>query len=460
MLVFILFVLGLIHTSNFSYAFQDLKIKLPFLVIPFLAFAFFPFTIKEFKFIFHSVFAGVIFSMAFGILIYLGWINWQVNDMRNYSPFISNVRFGTLLVFCMICCGYFMFKKEYLFAHRFFYLLFAFTCLAFLMFIQSLTGIVALVGTLLILAVYGLVKKQNRKLSFFLLFVFLLVGGCVSGLIWKEYHRIHDIEKIEVDKLPKATYHGSMYRHNTKSTETVNGHYVWINICYWELKREWNKRSKIDFDGKTNKGWPLEHTLIKYLTSKGLKKNAEAIQSLTDKEVKAIENGAVNFLSIHPLDIRWRINQFLVELEEYKKDGDPNGRSFATRLETWQIALVGISQQKIFGYGTGDVRDIMKSKYAATGSKLEKKHWLNPHQQYFTVALAVGLIGLVVFVGLLFYPLIRFRELHILFITMISIAGIAMLDEDTLETQAGCTQFVFLYVLTWLLHKRGNTKAT
>lgn len=452
MTVYLLFILGLIHTSNFAYAFKDLRIKLPILVVPFLAFSFFPLTQKEFKLIFHSIYAGILFTMAMALLIYLKWIDWKIEDMRNYSPFVSNVRLGTLLVFSIISSIYFVFNKTNLFVHKYLYILFALLCLVFLLLIQSLTGIVALVGCLLVMVIYGLSKKENRKAAILGLVLFLLLGGTITLLTLNEYRRIHWVEKINFDELPKTTSHGEGYLHYPNSTETINGHYVFINICHPELKTEWSKRSKLDYDGLTNKGWPVSGTLIQYLTSKGEKKNAEAVQELSDMEIHAIENGVANFLNLHALDIRGRINQFWIELDEYKKDGEPNGKSFATRLETWKVACLNIRESALFGYGTGDVRDQMEKKYVETKSKLIATNYLNSHQQYLTVAMAVGIVGLMLFIGFIFYPLIRFKHLHILFVIALTISGIAMLDEDTLETQAGCTQFIFIYVVTYMLH--------
>lgn len=457
MVVFILFVLGLIHTSNYAYAFHDLKIKLPLLIIPFLTFSFFPFAQKEFKIILHSIFGGVLFTMAFGCMIYIGWIDWEIKDMRNYSPFISNVRLGTLLVFCMIASSYFIFHKEYLYINKYFYVLFALICLSFLLFIQSLTGIVVLIGCLFVLVIYGLSKKQKLKISILMLLFFLLIVGTITGFTIKEYNRIHQIEKIDLSHLPVSTPDGAIYKHDLQSRETINGHYIWIYVCNWELKREWSNRSKLDYEGLTKKGWPVKGILIRYLTSKGLRKNAEAVKSLGNNEVKAIENGVANFLNVYPLDIRWRINQLLVELDEYKKEGDPNQRSFATRLETWKVAWSAILQSPWIGYGTGDVKDQMKKSYIETNSKLLPKYWLNPHQQYLTVSLSIGIIGLIIFIAFIFYPIIKFRKLNVLFVISLAISAISMLDEDTLETQAGCTQFIFIYVLSYLMPKIDKT---
>ncbi len=456
--VFILFVVGLVHTSNWQYAFHDLKIKLPLLVIPVLCFSFFPMSKNEFRIVFHSIFIGVIFSMIFGWMVYKGWIQWKVVDMRSYSPFISNVRLGTLLVLSIILSGYLFLKPELRYISKYFYLVFAFGCICFLLLLQSLTGIVALVGTMLILSIHGLTQPSSRKASLLFLLAFVIILGTLTGIVVKEYHRVYDVKEMDLDHLNDPTPDGSTYFHDTTDKRTINGYYIHMYICNDELNTEWNKRSEYDYNGPSKKGWNVNGILIGYLTSKGLRKNGQEVRSLSDREIRAIENGKINFLQVHPLDIRGRVNQLLMELNHYKMYRDPNGRSFATRLETWKVAMFAFKRQLVFGYGTGDVKDEMKNAYTATGSKLLPQNQKNPHQQYLTVGLAVGIIGLILFIFLIYSPLFRFRSLHVLFVAALTIACISMLDEDTLETQAGCTQFVFIYTVTYLYHLKEKNR--
>jgi O-Antigen ligase len=450
--VYGLFVLGMIYTSNINYGLHDLKIKLPLLIIPPFVFAFSPISKSEYKIIFHCLFFGGLITMVAGFLMFSGLLPLKVIDMRSYSPFISHLRVGTLLVFSIFLCVYLIVYKEYKWAPGWVYILYAICAFGFLLLLQSLTGLVALFISFIGATILGLLKKTIWKISLVLLLIGLFLSVGLAGLINREYQRIHQIEKIDFKNLPKATVHGAIYKHDTLRNETINGHYIWINICNYELDREWRKRSKLDFDGYTKNGWPLHGTLITYLSSKGLKKNAEAIQSLTDGEIKAIENGVVNYLQLNPLDIRFRINQLLVELDRYKTTNDPNQLSFATRLETWKVAVHAIKKSWLVGYGTGDVKEAMKISYVETQSKLRTENHKNPHQQYLTTILSVGVIGFIIFLIIVFSPLLEFKKQNILFLLTITISAIGMLDEDTLESQAGCTQFIFLYMITYLLN--------
>lgn len=447
-----LFVLGMIYTNNINYGFHDLKIKLPLLIIPPFVFAFGPISKSEYKIIFHSLLFGGLITMVAGFLMFSEILPLKVIDMRSYSPFISHLRVGTLLVFSIFLCGYLIVNKEFKWAPGWAYVLYAICGFGFLLLLQSLTGLVALFVSFFVATIYGLLKRTTWKISLVLLLIGLFLSFGLAGLINREYQRIYQVEIIDFKNLPKATIHGAIYKHYTARNETINGHYIWINICNYELDREWRKRSKVDFDGYTKNGWPVNGALITYLSSKGLKKNAEAVQSLTDKEVKAIENGVVNYLQLNPLDIRYRINQLFVELDKYKTTKDANQLSFATRLETWKVAIHAIKKSWLIGYGTGDVKDAMEHSYQETQSKLRAENHKNPHQQYLTTILSIGIIGFFIFILIVFWPLLKFKKQNLLFLLTIIISATAMLDEDTLETQAGCTQFIFLYMLTYLFH--------
>ena len=44
------------------------------------------------------------------------------------------------------------------------------------------------------------------------------------------------------------------------------------------MKEEWNKVAEIEYDSVGVNGYPIRATLIRYLTSKGLRKDAKALK--------------------------------------------------------------------------------------------------------------------------------------------------------------------------------------
>ncbi|MGQ0828694.1 MAG: O-antigen ligase family protein, partial [Bacteroidota bacterium] len=252
-------------------------------------------------------------------------------------------------------------------------------------------------------------------------------------------------KEIDLSKLDKHTSQGNLYEHDLKGKYTENGHYVWIYYCENELEQSWNQRSSIKFHNKDLKGNQLSFTLVRYLASKGLRKDADALRTLTDEEIKAIERGVVNVNYPDMSSLRGRLHEICWELELYKTSGDPNGHSLTQRFEYWKAALNIIKENTLIGVGTGDVQKAFDVYYEKTNSSLFKEWRLRAHNQYLSIAVAFGIIGLIWFLFSLIYPVIKQKMVFdYLYITFFIIALVSFFTEDTLETQAGVTFYAFL----------------
>jgi hypothetical protein len=76
---------------------------------------------------------------------------------------------------------------------------------------------------------------------------------------------------------------------------------------------------------------------------------------------------------------------------------------------------------------------------------LQKEWWKRSHNQFMAITIAFGFFGLMVFLLYLFVPGYSVKNKHQLFIVFMIISIVSMLNEDTLETQAGVTFFGFFY---------------
>jgi hypothetical protein len=249
---------------------------------------------------------------------------------------------------------------------------------------------------------------------------------------------------LDFSQLEKVTSHGHPYTHDLNSKLVENGHYVWIYVCNEELEESWNKRSTINYSDKDLKGNNISYTLVRFLASEGLRKDQDGVNLLTNEEVKSIERGVPNVDYQNVSSLKGRIHELMWELDVYKTVGDPNGHSLTQRFEYWKAAL-GIIKENIFlGVGTGDVLKAFEQQYNKTNSPLSKEWRLRSHNQYLSIAVAFGIIGLLWFMITLFYPMIKSnRTFDYLYITFFLIAIISFLTEDTLETQAGVTFYAF-----------------
>jgi hypothetical protein len=210
------------------------------------------------------------------------------------------------------------------------------------------------------------------------------------------------------------------------------------------LEASWNKRSKIKYTDKDLKGNEIDFTLIRFLTSKGVRKDEDAVNALSSQEVAAIERGVVNVNYQNISSIEGRIHEIFWELDLYKTSGDPNGHSITQRFEFWKAALGIIKENVLFGVGTGDIKNAFELEYDKMKSPLIKEWRLRSHNQYLSITVAFGIIGLLWFLITLIYPMILFNKtFDYLYITFFLIAIVSFFTEDTLETQAGVTFFAF-----------------
>jgi len=72
---------------------------------------------------------------------------------------------------------------------------------------------------------------------------------------------------------------GEKYVHQSANTQTENGNKIFINIAPVELDSAWSARTGGSMLQKDARGQLIQTTLIRYLTSKGLTKDAAGIDT-------------------------------------------------------------------------------------------------------------------------------------------------------------------------------------
>ena len=100
--LFAIHIVGLINTSDFLYAFNDIRIKLPLLLMPILILSMPPLAIRSRNYLFHFFTVSVLISTLISVGIYLGWSSIEVHDIRDISPFISHIRLALLVCVAMV----------------------------------------------------------------------------------------------------------------------------------------------------------------------------------------------------------------------------------------------------------------------------------------------------------------------------------------------------------------------
>ncbi len=442
--VLLLHFVGLLYTSDFNYAFKDMRIKLPLLVLPLVISTSKPLSQKLIDTILKLFVAAIIVGTIISMLILTGVIYRPLVDTRSISIFISHIRFS-LLICVAICVALYYVVRQAAITARLVWSMLILWMLIFLIVMESLTGLIALFVVGLMLTLYYILTSPRKIIKYGGLI--LLIGVCVFTVTYIKSVASENGNKetLNYSKMEQFSAQGNEYEHDVKSTLTENGNLIWINYQKKELQEFWARRSAIGFSDKDLKGNLLEFTLVRFLASKGLKKDGAAVDSLTDDEIRAIERGVTNVNYQNISTLRGRIYETLWEIDLYKNTGNASGHSLTQRFEYWRAALGIIKANWLIGVGTGDVPKAFENEYIRNDSSLEPQWRLRTHNQYLTIAVAFGIVGLLWFLFTLLYPLFdKANRNSFLYVTFFIIATVSFFTEDTLETQAGVTFFAFL----------------
>lgn len=439
---YLLHVIGLLYTSDFQYAMKDLRVKLPMLFLP-VVFATFPTLSKGKTRIILLVFmAAVLVASLTSLWIYLFR---EFNDFRDLSPFISHIRLSLNACLALFFAGYFLFSTPGIDKTKIFLLLvFIAWMILFLVMIESITGLIIVLVVLYALLIASLFKfsgKIWKVVSIVLLLVIPLFTGIFLNRTVEEFIHPH---KNDLSKLELTTASGNVYEHDTVLQPVECGSYVGLYVCESELRSAWNEVSPLDFDGLDEKTQHLKYTLIRYLNSKGLRKDSLGVVSLNKQDIRNVEMGIANIYYTRPLSINSRLYKLLWEYQINKLNGNPGGHSMSQRFEFWRVSTYIIRDYLFFGVGTGDIKQAYASKYVQLDSELEPQFRHRAHNQYLAIFVTFGIVGLLWFVFSLVYPGLVKRKLYTYryFVFWVTIV-ISMLVEDTLETQMGVTLFAF-----------------
>jgi hypothetical protein len=456
--LYLIHVAGLLYTSDLNYALKDLRIKLPLFSLPIIIATSTALTGERLNrllsFFCLAVFAGTVAS------IYVLFTR-HVSDPRELSIFISHIRFGLTICFSIFILIHFLVKKVS--PTRGYTILIILCIIWFFFFLIILESITGLAITGLLIFIFTLIAAFRIKSVLFRIAVILplvLSPILVANFLKYQVKQFNKVESIDYRKLDKYTRYGNPYIHDTCSYGIENGKYVGIYLAPAELRQEWNKRSKLSFDGADNKGQELKYTIIRFLNSKNFRKDADGIRSLTDKEIKHIENGVANAAYLENISFDSRIDQMIMGYTNYVKHGDPNASSVMQRVEYWKTSAYIIKHHWLTGVGTGDLNQAFSVAYQEMGSKLDDAFRNRSHNQFLAIFVAFGVFGLLWFLFTLFYPpIITGRHTDYYYLIFFTIIFMSMLTEDTLETQAGATFFAFFNALLLFGRKRAQNQS-
>jgi hypothetical protein len=483
---YLMHVIGLLWTSDFQYAMKDLRVKLPILVMPIVVSGMAPLDRKRFDLLIQVYVLSVFVATIFSSLAY--WRH-DYEDIREISHFISHIRFCLNIVFCIAIIFWYIATTKVpellvpelvegvegpthtkfpvppfstrVAINRYLQYFLAFWFVWQIYIFESLSGYVILAAVIVVSLVYAFLQWKKGigwRIGIGVSALAVMVVGAVLLMHWVK--PLLDVAPVDFDTLEKKTALGNDYWHDTIYNPIEDGKYVGLYYCRTELQEAWPQRSDLPFDGTTTNGENLEATLVRYLTSKDLRKDAEGVMALTDEDIRNIEQGVANYNNWKHPGLQARLSATLFEYGLYRKFNNPNGGSLSQRIEFTRASFHIIRQHPWFGVGTGDVPQAFSQAYDEIHSPLKEEFRFRAHNQYLAIAVAFGLVGLVFFLVVLLYPYFSSKKRRTyLYTVFLSIMLLSMFPEDTLETQAGAMLFAFFEALLLVTPSYGSSSS-
>ncbi len=435
--IFLLYALSGLWSTNGSVALKLIIDKLPLLLLP-LVFTGMPRPSE--KTVFRLWVIHLVALLVSTVLSYLNsWNISQIGDPKGAILFVNHIRLSLMVTLALI----FLFRRQRPFSKIPIILAIAIAgwFIFFLAHFQLATGL----GLVLIIALVAgfrsiRFKGSKRWLGLASLGIFLAGAGYVFSVASEQFRKPH----FEKNQLEMRTSQGSLYYHMPHNLQTENGHYVWHYISLDELRQSWNERSEISIEEDHGLENYFVGRLMRYLTSKGLRKDSEGVMALNEADVRNIESGYHSILELNQNKVEQRIRMLSFEIDSYRYGGDPSLSSLAVKLEYWKTGLSIFKDNLWTGVGIGDVKDSYWMEYAQ-GTDLKEDAWDKSHQQYLTWFITFGMIGglLVLFA---FIRPILFEQFGAMSFPVLLIYGVFLISfivEDTLETQLGINLFLF-----------------
>jgi hypothetical protein len=453
LLIFALHLVGLLWSDDLSYGLKVLRIKLPLLALPLIIATSHPLDMLRVRRILLLFSVAVFVSSMASVMNLVGLLPGEIEGYRDLSLFVHHIRFSLMIVLSMLVSFYFLIiqRRSLSSVERIFHIIILIWFPVFLVMLKSLSGI-GVAGLLaFFLLLRGLFEIRDPVLRFMILVPVIMLPLLSVLYLNHAIEKYYTIDELAVEELDQYTIGGNPYEHQPERREVENGHYVWIYVCDEELEQEWNGVSGLDYRGTTTNGNSLRMTLIRFLTSKELRKDAAGVRQLSLTEIRAIERGNGNHIYLDHFRLYPRIYEVIWEFDQYGMGYAPNNKSVVQRYLYLQASWFIAREHLLFGVGNGDVLQEFKRYYDAIDSPLEGKQRRGVHNQYLTELIAFGLGGMVVFLVALVAPLFlaqrqrSFLATGLLILVMISMLGAGTLDCSTGAIFGGLFYSLFLF---------------
>jgi len=446
---YFVYAIGLVHVTDWTAAGEEMLGKLPFLLAPLIVITSQPFNSKELRFIFSAFVLSTLFCCIWNFAYTQ---THTLHDFREMSRFIDHIRFSLCVVMSIVFCIHYVLHSEDINGVlRSIYWITIIILIPYLIYSQTLSGILILMVITLCYLIYLIANKTNKKTKWILgslMAVFLL--GTIGYTAYITYDYFH-VKDSAPDKTT-LTASGRSYTFDDQPM-VENGHYIEHYICEEEMAIAWKMRSDTAYNELT------AATLRRYLNSLGLRKDSAAVMSLSEEDIRHIENKTANIYYVRK-GARRALYETFFGFSLYQKYGLMNESSVLQRVELWRASWQVIRENWLFGVGIGQQRAALDRQLELQHSPIAgKKQGRGSHNQFLSFWMAAGLIPLLYFCFLLVYPFVGMKKrITFVYFALILLLFLSMLVEDTLNAQTGRMLYT-IFVPLLLFNKEANRKS-
>ena len=441
---YLVYAIGLIHVTDWSAAGREMLGKLPFLLSPIVVITSKPFDNRELRWIFGTF----VLATLFGCCWNFGYAQTHtLGNFREMSRFIDHIRFSLCVTLSIVFCIHLLTNsqdKSPIF--HIICLTISLLLLLYLLYSQTLSGIVILMVIAFCYIIHLVVNQKNNKTKGLLGGALaLLLTGIVAYTLYITYDYFH--VKDPTPDTAALTASGNPYTFE-ENPMVENGHYIGNYVCEKELQTAWTMRSDSVYDGLTSA------TLVRYLNSLGLRKDSAAVMSLSDNDIRNIESHNANVYYTRKASLRRALYETYFGFTLYGKYGIIGESSLLERVELWRASWRVIREHWLFGVGIGNQRSALDRQLEVQQSPIAgKRPGRGSHNQFLTYWIAAGIIPVLYFCFLLVYPFVEMKKrITFVYFALILMLFLSMLVEDTLNAQSGLTLWT-TFVPILLFHK-------
>ena len=441
---YLVYAIGLVHTTDWGAAGKEMLGKLPFLLSPIVVITSKPFEHKELRWIFGTF----VLATLFGCCWNFGYAQTHtLGNFREMSRFIDHIRFSLCVALSIVFCLHLLSRlqgKSLLI--QIIYLIISLLLLFYLLYSQTLSGIAILMVIAFCYIIHLVVNQKDKRIKWIFggsLALFLATLIVYTAYITYDYFHVKD----PVADRTALTASGNPYTFE-EDPMVENGHYIGNYVCEKELQTAWAMRSDSVYDGLTSA------TLVRYLNSLGLRKDSAAVMRLSDNDIRNIESHNANVYYTRKASLRRALYETYFGFTLYGKYGIINESSLLERVELWRASWRVIREHWLFGVGIGNERAALDRQLEAQHSPIAgKRPGRGSHNQFLTYWLAAGIIPVLYLCFILIYPFAAMRKrVTFLYFAFIALMFLSMLVENTLDVQTGLMLWT-TFVPILLFHK-------